>query len=88
MKAKSVTYKTTITGIQKVRLSGRVAWDADLECYTIGGDSLEYWLERIESDQPDAHVSIEVNVSDGKEDDSKLVTEHKPLFPVEKGQTE
>lgn len=68
----SVSYKTTVTGITAVRLDGEVCYDLDLECYTVGGDSVEYWLERISS-QSDAYVYLEIKVHDGKEDDSDLI---------------
>lgn len=80
MKAKAVKYKTTITGIQSVELSGKVVYDADLECYVVGGDSVEYWLERIADDQEGAWVTVEIKVMDGKEDDSKIIEERRPLM--------
>ena len=74
LKAKSVKYKTTITGINEVVLSGKVVYDADLECYTIGGDSAEYWLERIEGEHDKPYVIVEIRVTDGREDDSEIVS--------------
>ena len=73
LKAKSVKYKTTITSIEEVLLSGEIVYDADLECYTIGGNSAEYWLERIEGEHDKPYVIVEIRVTDGRGDDSEIV---------------
>lgn len=73
MKAKSIKYKTTITGIREVVLSGKTMYDPDLEAYTVGGDSVDYWLERINEKQPDAHVVLSIKVRDGNPDDAELI---------------
>ena len=76
VKAKSIQYKTTIVGIKKIVLSGEVLYDPDMEAYTIGGDSADYWLERILGKQPDSHVILTINVHDQNPDDTELVADH------------
>ena len=73
MKAKSISYKTTIVGISEVVLSGGAIYDPDLETYTVGGDSVDYWLERISDKQSDAHVVLTIKVHDRNPDDSEIV---------------
>ena len=83
MQAKSISYKTTIVGIRKVVLTGKVLYDPDLEAYTVGGDSVDQWLERISEKQSDAYVVLTIKVHDGNPDDENIIKAVADLFPIE-----
>ncbi len=69
MKAKELRYKTTITGIEKVRLYGDITFESD--GFFVGGDPVDYWLERIEKEG--SRVTVTIEVHNTNEDDSELV---------------
>ncbi len=69
MKAKELRYKTTITGISKVVLNGDITFDDD--GWLVGGDPVDYWLERIEKEG--SRVTVTIEAHNTNEDDSEIV---------------